>query len=131
MTARIIEFEAPCGRVDPNARGHWRAKAEAVKQWRHAARLAAHNSGPVGYRALVTIEFTVPDRRKRDPHNWVATAKPIVDGLTDAGLWPDDTAAHVTVAEPILVVDPANKDRVRIAIEPAPPARNPFQQETP
>ncbi len=50
----------------------------------------------------VQVDLPVSSTRPRDPHNFVATVKPIVDGLTDAGFWPDDTARYVTVAEPTL-----------------------------
>lgn len=36
--------------------------------------------------------------------HYFATVKPIVDGLVDAGLWPDDTPEWVTTTEPRLVV---------------------------
>lgn len=123
---------APGERVDPNARGHWRVKAAQVKAWRKAAAwtAAAATTERVGWRALVTVEFAVPDRRRRDPSNWGPTCKAIVDGLTDAGWWPDDTPDHVTVAEPILRLDPASPGRVRICAQPAPTTPNPFDTTT-
>lgn len=51
----------------------------------------------------VTIPFTT--NRRRDPHNYTGTVvKAVVDGLTRAGLWPDDNPQYVTVLDPILVV---------------------------
>jgi len=34
--------------------------------------------------------------------NYFTVVKAIVDGLVDAGLWPDDTNDYVTVTQPIL-----------------------------
>lgn len=53
--------------------------------------------------SIVTVTLPVRDRRARDPHNYFATVKPVVDGLVDAGLWPDDTPEWVTTTEPRLV----------------------------
>lgn len=52
----------------------------------------------------VQVLLPVPDRRPRDPHNYFKTVKPIIDGLVDAGLWPNDTPTWVTTVEPRLVV---------------------------
>lgn len=56
------------------------------------------------------------DRRRRDPHNFAPTLKHVIDGLVDAGLWPDDTPEYVRTLEPALAV---RRDRlVRISITP-------------
>lgn len=39
----------------------------------------------------------------RDPSNYLPAVKAAVNGLVDAGLWPDDTAEFVSIAEPVLV----------------------------
>lgn len=39
----------------------------------------------------LTVDLDVRGNRRRDPHNYHATMKPIVDRLVQAGLWPDDT----------------------------------------
>ena len=58
----------------------------------------------------------VVDRRRRDPHNFAPTLKHVIDGLVDAGLWPDDTPEYVRTLEPALAV---RRDRlVRISITP-------------
>jgi len=44
----------------------------------------------------VYTALPVPDRRRRDPINFAATVKRIVDGITIAGAWPDDTPEFVT-----------------------------------
>ena len=43
------------------------------------------------------------DKRRRDPSNLIATQKPILDGLVDAGLVPDDTPEYVNELMPKIV----------------------------
>jgi hypothetical protein len=104
----VVEFQRPCVLLSLNKdrRMHWRTKGRLVKAWRFATWAAACNAlgkdasrrarGP----SIVSIELPVPDRRRRDPHNYFSTVKPIVDGLVDAGVWPDDTPEWVTTVEP-------------------------------
>ena len=76
--------------------------------WRRAAFYAARNlpamtrweCGP----SFVMLDLPVADRRRRDPANLFATVKPVVDGLVDGAVWPDDTPEFVTTLEPRLVV---------------------------
>lgn len=75
-------------------------KARAVASLRsaaHAALLEAH--GPPGRRgwfppSLVTVRLHRSDRRATDVDAIAPAAKPIVDGLVDAGAWPTDTPLH-------------------------------------
>ena len=98
-----FSFDAPDVLLNMNDRTHWRKRAAQVKNWRSFAWAAACNSG---YEQLppcyVTITLPVRDSRKRDPSNWFPTAKACVDGMRDAGLWPDDDSTWVTVMEPKL-----------------------------
>lgn len=103
MSYPTIEFIAPGRLLSMNDRQHWRSKATATKAWRwrtHSAVLVGWQLAP----CTVTVELPVRDNRRRDPHNYFATVKPIIDGLVDAGLWPDDTPEWVTTTEPRLVV---------------------------
>lgn len=79
-----------------NDREHWRLKANKSKHIRQLAKQIARAShAPHLKRALLTVEIAFPDRKRRDPHNWMATVKPIVDGLVKAGVLPDDDAEHL------------------------------------
>ena len=46
-------------------------------------------------RAHVVVTVTWPDRRRRDVLNIAPTVKALIDGMTDAGCWPDDDDAHL------------------------------------
>lgn len=110
---RQIEFRPPGRLLNANeissGRIHWATKARMAAQWRAAARIAGLTTGrgPAARAlppCLVQCSFPVPDRRRRDPANYFPTTKPIIDGLVDAGLWPDDTPEWVEERSPRLVV---------------------------
>ena len=79
-----------------NARGHWtkhRAKIKALRElggikWRE-------QQHPMMDRASVSIWIQYPDKRRRDVHNDMATAKPLIDGMVSAGMLPDDDHRHL------------------------------------
>lgn len=109
-----VTFPQPARLMSLNDRMHWRTRHRLTKTWRKAAwaaaLMAALDARPLGGRtrlpeALVLVSLPVPDRRRRDPHNYHLTYKAIVDGLVDAGFWPDDTPEWVSTGEPSLVVD--------------------------
>jgi crossover junction endodeoxyribonuclease RusA len=76
--------------------GRW-AAARMTKNWREIAAWRAHRGiGPICIRrAHVVCELRFSANRRRDPANWAPTAKAVVDGLVDAGVFPDDDALHV------------------------------------
>lgn len=80
-----------------NQRPHWAVKwrkTQALRQ--HAALIARAQRVPRFERALVTFHIGYPPRAHRaDPGNTHPTTKAILDGLVDAGVFPDDDSAHV------------------------------------
>lgn len=104
----IFQFDPPAKLLSMNDRDHWRKKARLTADWVQAAQIAAHQARvhqkwePVP--SIVTITLPVKGNRRRDPHNFFATVKPIVDGMVLAGIWPDDNSEWVTVTEPSLHV---------------------------
>lgn len=115
-----VEFDPPAQLMSMNDRSHWRTKAEQNRNWRFAAHLAARNA-QARYLdpCTVTVILPVVGNRRRDPMNYFATVKPIIDGLVDAGCWPDDTPQWVTTTEPRL--DPTTK-LVTVELVPRPAA---------
>lgn len=80
-----------------NQRTHWAKRARVARHLRTIGLAAARSQLP-GVRlerARIVATLTFPDRRRRDPANWAPTLKPIIDGLVDARLLPDDDAAHL------------------------------------
>jgi crossover junction endodeoxyribonuclease RusA len=122
----VVEFDIPAKCLTMNQRLHWAQKAKISRLWRDAAcegcRAMDWYVDPREYPAttplepcLVTVHLPEKGNRRRDPHNWFPTIKPIIDGLVDAGLWPDDTPEWVRCTEPVLEV---NGDKVRVHMEP-------------
>ena len=102
----LIDFDQPAQLLSLNRKMHWAAKADLVRHWRRAAFVAARNARvePLPP-CVVNVTFHVAQRRRRDPHNFIATVKPI-DGLVDAKVWPDDTGEWVAVVDPTFRVVP-------------------------
>lgn len=96
---------APAPYLNANDGGHWAPRRQKVKAWRTAAHYNArsYTKGFTG-QADVFVRLDVPDNRRRDPSNYMPTVKALVDGLTDAGWWPDDTPEWVHTNEPELRV---------------------------
>lgn len=113
----VIRFTRPGRPLSLNDRHHWTVRSPLTLGWRTAAHVAAlHDVAPGKGKAarahgpsFVHVEIPMlpilGNRQLRDPSNYIATVKPIVDGLTDAGLWPDDHAGWVTILEPTIRED--------------------------
>lgn len=102
----------------PNDRG-WRKRWARTKVLRREAwGLAKQQRIPALTKIRVGMTVIPPDRRRRDEDNLVGTMKPLVDGLVDAGVIPDDTGQYVervfpTIAEP----DGSKRWRYQLHIE--------------
>jgi hypothetical protein len=121
----VIRFAAPTtNHLSLNDRDHPRRHRERVKAWRWAARCHALNQLPprIGEPVPMVVHVSLPflDRRHRDPLNYCATVKAIVDGLVDSGrLWPKDDPRFVTDTIPELrYCYPAEDRRVWVSLTP-------------
>lgn len=80
-----------------NDHTHWRTRQQHAKQarttvgWLAKAQKVTFD-GPVNIR----ITLLAPDMRRRDPDGIAGAAKPIIDGLVDAGWIKDDGWRHVS-----------------------------------
>ena len=105
--ATTITFQPPARLLNMNDRGHWAPRARLTRLWRERAYYATIEQIPAP-RALppcvVAIDLPVRDRRRRDPANLTPVTKACVDGITDAGVWPDDSGEWVATTEPRLIV---------------------------
>lgn len=81
-----------------NQRGHWAKFHETKARLREEARWQARAARiPRGLPHIHTrLYYRAPDRRARDEDNLIATAKPLWDGLVDAGVVADDTSKYMT-----------------------------------
>ena len=119
----VLPLEATNLLLSENGRGHWRERARLSRYWRTLTQIEARsliNRGtwPRLQRAHITVTISWPDRIRRDPANYTLTAKPIVDGLVDAGLLPDDDHEHVTGPDMRRARGPL---QIHLLIEPLPP----------
>jgi crossover junction endodeoxyribonuclease RusA len=93
----VIGLPAGTPLLSSNGREHWAARARQTASLRETAGwLARAQKIPRLERAHVLATYHPPDRRRRDPANLYPSVKALVDGLTDAGAWIDDDAAHVS-----------------------------------
>ena len=117
-----IHMPLPDRRLSPNARTHWRSKAQATKHLRELARSlatcakgATHETLPM-HQALCRITYRVADRRRRDRDNLLAMLKAAFDGIADAGIVGDD--ADITYAPVAIdVVGRSGETGVTLMIE--------------
>lgn len=84
-----------------NDRIGWRARAKHVREIREAVAWQAKRIGPCGH-ITAQLHYQPGDRRRRDGDNLIATSKPAVDGLVDAGVIRDDTSEYATVLMPVI-----------------------------
>lgn len=83
--------------INSNDRSFWMERSRRTKAWRDLARdQAVTLFVPHLQAGHVICELIFGDRRRRDPANWAPTAKACIDGLVDAGVFPDDDYKHVT-----------------------------------
>ena len=113
-----LSFGQPAPLLSMNDRHHWRTRNRLVKLWRTTTRDYAKLTGSPHGPSIVAVRLPVRDSRRRDPHNYYPTVKAIVDGLVDAGIWPDDTPEYVTTVEPVLVLNRTPFPLVVVTITP-------------
>lgn len=85
--------------LNANQRMHWARRADFTASWRMQTGWRAREAKvpALGPSRVVAELHMVPRRRVRiDPANYAPTAKAAVDGLVDAGIWPDDSSGWVT-----------------------------------
>lgn len=86
-----------------NTKLHYAVAGKIRAHWRTLARHAAEDAYGIAdegetwhQRARIVLTFRFPDRRRHDtPNLYSYVGKPIVDGLVDARLLPDDDDHHV------------------------------------
>lgn len=104
MRALTFQLPMPDSRLSPNSRNHWAVKSKVVKASRLAAAeearrvLSDNQMEPPRWEkaSMGVVLFLGPRNKQPDPDNLIASLKPYIDGLADAGivandknLWPD------------------------------------------
>lgn len=98
----VIDDINPRRLVSANRRIHHYLRAEVCAGWRklaHDVALAEYGVAEEGTwhdRVRIEVWYRFPDKRRRDVGNlYPYVAKPLVDGLVDAKVIPDDDDRHV------------------------------------
>lgn len=85
-------------------RMHFHTESKARKEWKDTVYLLAvdakNRSGWVAPSETVRVKalFLFPDQARRDPDNYTASLKPVLDGLVAAGVLDDDDFRHVALS---------------------------------
>jgi Holliday junction resolvase RusA-like endonuclease len=103
-----LEVDVPGIPPNPNARLHRMAGARIRKEFRRWSQMAAlsaiSDSGHADdfplERARVEATFFFKTKRRRDEDNLIASLKPLIDGLVDAGVLVDDDLSRLSLATP-------------------------------
>ena len=122
MSDTVIMFDAPGPLLSMNQKQNM-AQRKNHQAWRDAAYYAYvaafPGKGPNGRvlpPCIAHISLPVSEERGRDPANFQATVKPIIDGITRAGAWPDDTPDWVDQRNPSFRRLDANDFRKRVIV---------------
>jgi len=100
----------------PNARMHWRAKAKHNRQWREVARIMASRQKPPQPWPRVKLELTRYSSAPCDQDNNIASLKPVIDGIRDAGIMVDDNPNCVESITARWETAKQNEGRVRVRV---------------
>lgn len=86
-----------------NDRTHWAPQRAKARRLRHdVCLLARAQQMPPCDRVAVQLHYRQKVRRRIDGDNLVATVKPCVDGLRDAGVLVDDDTTRVVHLSPVV-----------------------------
>lgn len=95
---RLVPKRVPW--LNANDTGHWTKHDANIAAWRAAGAEVFTAALTAGLPRLDLVHVTAYIRKPRtgirwDPANLHPTVKAVVDGGTDAGVWPDDDVRHV------------------------------------
>jgi hypothetical protein len=88
-------------RLSAQPSGSWRGRHTVIRAmreatWAEARRVVGPNFPPMR-KAMLLGDIHLPDMRKRDTLNILASCKPYIDGLIDAGVIIDDSWDHLLI----------------------------------
>ena len=115
-----LPYEKPP--LNANQRLHWAEEARLKRKlrgdmgWLMKSVRYAIEPLQEGQKLRIQLVYTPASNRRRDTLNLYATLKPLVDGIVDSGIIPDDTPDYVETPEPI-IKDKQKKCRHRLQLE--------------
>lgn len=108
----------PTRAMNPNGRAHWAVRRKDVKPFQQAVALQC--KGLRFQKVLITLTFVVPDHRRRDGDNYLASMKSTLDILVWEGVVKDDSSEYVSYAPVQFEVDRERAPVTIIEIEETP-----------
>lgn len=116
-----ITISVPCRVLSPNGRPNKFHRAEAVAAYRReawgAAREVLGRLRPCATSATMQIRAYFRTANFPDDDNLIASLKAARDGLTDAAVWRDDSAATLRIVTPIVMAVDRKRPRIELDIE--------------
>lgn len=103
VRVNVLEFTIPDALwISANDRHHWADKARRTKQLRHMGWAVARAAqlGQLGTTHVAAF-IGYPRNGRADPANAAPSIKALIDGITDAGVWPDDDSTYVIGPTPL------------------------------
>lgn len=99
---------------------HWSERSETTKQWRYAFKILAKQAKiPALAYARVEVRHLHKPLGKRkwpDPVACAGAAKAAIDGVVDAGVFPDDNGDYIASVE-FLAPEASDKDGLVLILE--------------
>ncbi len=95
---------------------HWRTRGEIAKRDRGEAYYQSFGTHP-GFQfdqATINYEFMVKNKRIKDIDGLVSACKPIIDGIVDAGILPNDDCWHLKIGKAEVVLGEFEQTKIRI-----------------
>lgn len=104
--------------LSENQRQHHMTKATFVKAMRTEACIRArqYHVPNLDFRCELVLFVIPPDNRRRDQDNLIPTLKALADGLTDAGVFRDDTPKFVRKLMPVICKPDSSIDTVQLRL---------------
>lgn len=81
--------------LSANQRMHWAPKAKSTRRLREMGRAQGFRTRTFDGPTHVAAFIGYTRNGTADPANAAPTIKALIDGMTDAGVWPDDDSTHV------------------------------------
>lgn len=121
LDAFTLEITKLADWLNANQKPHWAKQNKLAQAWRHGAHIyARQQKAPKGLqRARVDVYVWKSSRRRYDPHNLMPTMKPVIDGLVDYGLLPDDS--HEFLEGPFPHHGGYGPEKLVVVVQPLPP----------
>ena len=91
-----IELQGIPDSPNQTRREHWAERGKNAAQWRLDAKLLGLDAAnrakwQTPDHATVEVVALFKDHKRHDPDNLIGAIKPIMDGIVDAGILPDDS----------------------------------------